>query len=243
MGSSTASASLLAASLAVVAVLVSFLVFDLGQISSPSSAPSAPVTPPPAPALPPSFVNNTFLSQFCVAQCGAGGRCNQSATTGIIDNCITCGNPAATIDKESGACVVLGDCTLWPWCSSVEAQALTQAHRALVALTQTDNTTVAFPRAHPSVPGYVPLMGSSVGVIGDRIDSYVAAKFALVAQNNSINVPFFFDDEDSQWGGEQLLVYRDLLPALYEPYVTGVKRSACTRRWAAIDGKCRVVLP
>lgn len=223
-------------------MLISFLVFDLNRAAHTSA--SAPVGPPPVPPppAPPRFVNNTYLDHFCVSQCGVGGRCNQSLTTGIVDNCITCGNPAATIDPESGACVVLADCTLWPWCTSVEATRLTRAHRALVALTQADNTTQPFPRSHPDVPTYVPLMGSSVDLIGDRIDTYVAAKFALLAQNNSINVPVFLDDEGSSWGTDQLPLYLELLPSLYEPYVTAIKRSGCVRRWAADGGKCRVVV-
>lgn len=118
---------------------------------------------------------------------------------------------------------------LWPWCDHEEALALKALHARFITVAGNDFSL--WPGPYSNITQFGPMMDTAL------LNSFVVAKRALLASGNLANPTQYMDDTAGQWGS-QLDVFKASVISTYMPYVTAMKRLACSRTWLASQGAC-----
>lgn len=204
--------------------------YDSVATATPGNATTA------TPVLPETrFTNATHLAEVCLQQCAPGGVCEQDPYSAVT-TCVVCG-PGTSMDPATGRCLNTLECTTWPWCSTAEATPLSQAHAALALSVWVgpgaNNFTYPVTNLSKALP-YVPYLGATTAAVIASLNEYVLGRRTL---GQGYGATPYFDDEAGTWG-DNLAVYKSIVPSVWVNYVLHVKTRCCTRTWRALNGTC-----
>jgi len=188
--------------------------------------------------------NTTAVSLVdeCLHQCG-GGACEQSALTGIVSRCLSCGLPG----QVGETCMVPPACTTKPFCTTVESLTrVLPVHNALVraALEFFGSNSTIYP-AYGGTPTDIQASSQYSVLTGQGVNStysitllnlFLPAKVALLSIPSSANPSPWFDDQGGWWS-TSLDAYETAVD-IYLPYVTSLKRVLCANTWQLQNVTC-----